>query len=180
MAGPTPMEEYTDALAFALVAVEALNLSVIPDMTVLLAPDALALGHLLAQLRRSVKYLQDCAALVEDEMVKCAPSKQFEVPGVGTAEIHTGSKRTSWNHDEVAGVVAHALADEIPAMVTEDGEPVNHIQYVTDIINGFRVASSDGWKVTGLRALKIDPDDYCHTEWGRKTVQMPALGRDDG
>lgn len=104
--------------------------------------------------------LTDAYQYVEDLLVEAAPSKEFSVPGFsGPITVRTGNKRQAWDHDALWKDVTQALL-----------ETTDHPQ---EFVAGLRAAMTASWKVTGLRPLGIDPDEYCEVVWGRKTVQLP-------
>lgn len=88
-----------------------------------------------------------------------------EVPGVGVLLRHTKGGRKGWNHEGVRGEVAARLADDLPyaGAVTADGERVPLGAVLVDLLDAYHECASYGWKVTGLRKLGIDPDDY--SQW---------------
>lgn len=148
----------------------------VPDTCVIISPDAGSLGMLLARLRRSIALLRDAATYVEDEMCKVMPGKEVMVQGVGVAEMHTGASRKAWDKEALVDVAAHVVADVVPsAVIPESGEFINEIQVARDVLGVFLEMSTPSWKVTGLRKYKVNPDEFCETTWGRKTIQMPSL-----
>lgn len=161
--------------------IETANTTWAPNLAVMLAPDYQALGLLLARLRKAAKELADCAMVIEDEMVGCVPDKNFEVPGVGPAEMHSGAKRTAWDKEGLMDILVPALAGELPPLleVKEGGEyeAANATQIIRDVLAAYHsVFTPPAPKVTGLRSIGVDPKDFCETAWGRKTISMPALG----
>lgn len=86
-----------------------------------------------------------------------------EVPGVGVLLRHAKGGRSGWNHDGVKDALIGRLADELPyaGAVNEDGERVPLAGLLRDVVaRWYESAGAAAWKVTGLRALGIDPDDY--------------------
>lgn len=88
-----------------------------------------------------------------------------EVPGVGVLLRHAKGGRKGWNHDGVRGEVISRMADDLPysGAVDDNGERVPLAVVVHDVITKYAESCGYQWKVTGLRALGIDPDDY--SQW---------------
>lgn len=88
-----------------------------------------------------------------------------EVAGVGVLLRHAKGGRKGWNHDGVRGEVVSRMADDLPyaGAVTEEGERVPLAVVVHDVIAKYAESCGYQWKLTGLRALGIDPDDY--SQW---------------
>jgi len=66
-------------------------------------------------------------------------------------EVKSGSERQAWEHAEVKVRVAATIADRLGI----DGYEVSRVLSAWTDCCGFQ------WKVTGLRGLGLDPDDYC-------------------
>lgn len=148
----------------------------IPDVATVLSPDIDGLAMLLAMIRRAIRQLQDAAVFVEDELVKVMPGKTREVVGLGVIEMHTGAVRKGWDKEGLTQALIHVLAHELPDLINpETGEQINLVQMVERLVTMFTDAATPSWKVTGLRKYGIDPEDYCETSWGRKTIQTPTL-----
>jgi hypothetical protein len=120
--------------------------------------------------------MDDACQWVEDELTKLMPGRYFSVEGLGQIEMHTGSKRTTWDKEGLIDVLVHAIGRTMPNLFNADtGEEVNLLDHVRMLVTMFTDAATPSWKVTGLRSYGIDPGDYCETSYGRKTIQLPAL-----
>ncbi len=92
----------------------------------------------------------------------------------GPAEFHRKVSRTQWRKEELIPVVVSRLIDEPGVVWDADGErlPVaESAQRFTD-----RLGDCIGWgapKVTGLRAIGLDPAEWSNEEWGSVSVQLP-------
>jgi hypothetical protein len=86
--------------------------------------------------------------------------KVYELPGVGVFELHAKKRRTRWDREGL-------LRDVKDARVVDEttGEVVDHLAKV------LRVWNLGAPRVTALRALGLDPDDYCTSEWAGYTIQ---------
>lgn len=148
----------------------------IPDLAVLVSPDLDALALLLVRIR-FCKYLLGMAEQeVEDELVKVMPGKTYEVNSLGMIEMHTGASRKGWDKEALTDALVHSIASQQPNLMDADtGEVVNLLDFVRDLVTMTTDAATPSWKVTGLRKYGIDPDQYCETTWGRKTITTPKL-----
>jgi len=131
-----------------------------------------AVVRLLADLREQRKQLAEMEAYVEAAAVKRLKYGQQQV-GEFIAEVKGGKDRKSWQHDDLAWAVCRPIA------VNENtGEVVTEIAEIIDQVRSrlLNCAQVSGWRVTQLRPLGIDPERYCESTPGRKTVQVtPAI-----
>lgn len=84
---------------------------------------------------------------------------QHELPGIGMVEVRRSKDRKAWQHDRVQSDWLNAI--------TVDGEYLDPAQVRDAFLS---VASISGYKVTGLRELGLDPDDYCDSTPGAPRV----------
>lgn len=141
-------------------------------------PHAESLARLLDMLYRTKTILGDTCQYVEDLLVDAMPNKTLEVEGIGVLTSRTGAKRTKWDHDSLTSKAAEKMAEQLEAeegeMVWRDtGEGVNPRSLLAELLREFRTMATPSWKLTGLRQHGIDPDEYCETSWGRKTIEWP-------
>lgn len=170
----------TDSLTATFAAIEHLAAKTIPDLAVLISPDYAGLAALLQALRRAIAQLRFAETELEDELVKVLPGRDTEIPGVGMATLRTGTKRTQWDKTGIVAAVTARIADEPSVFVdTDTGEFLPPAQVAERIITAFLEVGTPSWKTTGLRAMTINPDEYCETVYGRKTVQLPSLSDAD-
>lgn len=143
--------------------------------------DPVGLAKLLANMRLAMQELAAAAQYVENTLAIAMVDKTMTVEGIGEVERHTGASRKEWDTESLLGVVEMAVATTVLGDMegllvdTDTGEAVDLVTMTHDIITEFRKAATPSWKVTGLRAMHVDPNNYCTTTWGRKTVQMPKL-----
>lgn len=155
--------------------VEALAGYLAPDLAVVMSPFIPGLALLLAKLRKAQTELKEAAEFVEDELTRIMPGRNFDCgTPVGAIEMHTGATRKEWDKAGLTDSMVHAIAGHSPNLVNADtGEMVNLMQHVRELVEMFTDAATPSWKVTGLRKYGINPDEYCTTTWGRKTIAMP-------
>lgn len=147
----------------------------IPDAVEAFEDDPEPLVYLLRVLQISMAKLKDAYELVEDALVEAFPEgeKEHFFDGVGTVTRRSGSRRTAWDHDAL-------WQDLVPAIVqklAKGGIQPNEV--MPNFIAELRKAVTPSWKVTGLRLLGLDPEEYCETSWGRKTIQLPPVVRSE-
>lgn len=87
-------------------------------------------------------------------------AKEYVIPGL-SAPVTTkrSPRRTEWRNDDLWNEVLNSTA-----LCRSD---------IADQIDDLRAALSLGWSLTGLRALGIDPDDYCKADPAHESVQLP-------
>lgn len=134
---------------------------------------AAALVHRIQRARAALGLAEDM--LAEFLLDVAGTGLQEHVDGVPPFEVRVGRDRKEWQHDAVVRDLVPRIADGIgiAGAVTDDGERVERSDVVRLVIERFRECSSDGWKVTGLRALMLDPEDYCKSSRGRVSVNFP-------
>lgn len=167
-----PFEEFGLEAFFRLI--DSFAKRDIMDTAARIAPDHIGLAELLANLRHAKDVLADAAQYVEDELIKAMPHKEEIIDGIGEVSYHTGAKRTGWDKEALIPVATHAIARNLPNLIDPaTGEVVDHIAFTSGIVNDWCALATPNWKVTGLRAVGINPDEFCEVTWGRKTVDMP-------
>lgn len=164
-----------DDVPAVLAAIDTMSHDTIPLLGAKLAPDVDGMVVLLQDLRRAQAQLRWAADELEDEIVKAMPHKEMVVAGVGAITLRTGTKRTQWDKDGLVGVLTARIADDPEILCeVETGEMLTPSQQVSRILSRFLEAATPSWKITGLRAFRVDPDEYCSTAYGRKTIQTPT------
>lgn len=166
----------SDDVAAVLAAIDQMSHDTIPLLAAKLSPDVDGMIVLLQDLRRAQVQLRWAADELEDEIVKAMPHKEMVVASVGAVTLRTGTKRTQWDKDGLVGVLVARIADDPEILCeVETGEMLTPSQQVERILDRFLEAATPSWKITGLRKFRVDPDEYCTTAYGRKTVQTPTV-----
>jgi hypothetical protein len=136
--------------------------------------NAEALAFLLAAIRDC---RQDLAALykrIETDLMNEAGEKRFVVEGGGEVEIKHTTKRTQWRHSDLLAAVIARVMDE-PATIydQETGELLPYMTIGHNVTERLRDCVSLGaGKVTGIRAIGLQPDEFCHEEDGGYSVKL--------
>lgn len=131
------------------------------------------LGQLLADFRDHKQDVARAYDEVEQLFLVAAGEKKLEVPGVGVVEVKSSVRRTRWDHDEAFRTVIARLADEPGLFYDEDGVRLPPAVMAANVVARLRDVLSPSWKVTGLRELGIDPDEYCETDEKHWSVKLP-------
>lgn len=134
------------------------------------------LADLLRQVRELRKVLTDAEHMVEDslcDLMRDQPGWWAETPKA-MVKMHSGMKRTKWDHRAVDDVLRHLLLAELPQSVAdiEDGVVYEMSRLLEGVWATLRACETPSWKVTGLRKLQIDPDQFCVKETGRQTIEL--------
>lgn len=125
--------------------------------------DALTAWARLADAARLVAQVRDeFAAKLADAMGR---EKRVTVLGVGTFEKHRKTARKRWDTDDLVRVVLDTRTVDPETGETES--PVDRL---------LRVWNLGAPRVTALRELGIEPDDYCESEKGALTLQVVTNG----
>lgn len=109
---------------------------------------------------------QDAATVyadVEGLMLALMDDRRVEVTGLGVFEAKRRTKRTGWDHDALA-------VDVIDAVVTDLGEDMTPLDTYRELKAAFSIGAG---KVTRLRELGLEPDEYCQETPDGWSVQLP-------
>jgi hypothetical protein len=147
----------------------------VPDIEAELAavgdtePEALA--FILAAIRDARADLAVVYGDVERRLLETMGStKRFTVEGLGEVEQRRSNKRNEWaNQDLTQVVVARALDER--KIDLETGEVLeSEAQAVARVMSD---CARPSWRVTALKSRGIDPDEFCHVEWGATSITLP-------
>lgn len=138
--------------------------------------DPAALAVVLAAVREARAGLAEFAAEVERVLLAEMGEKAIEVEGLGLVEAKRSVRRTGWDHETLIPHVVARLADE-PG-VFFDPDDATLLPYATighNVARRLKECISFGaGKVTGLRAIGLDPDEYCSADEAHWSVRLPA------
>ena len=122
------------------------------------AGDWRGLLDLLADVRFVLGELKHLERDIETDAARLMPKKIVQTARV-TAERRMSTDRRNWQHEDLAKKV-----------IELEWGNIDHPQDVARILMAY--AGFSYWRVTRLRELDIDPDEYCETMPGRATVQL--------
>lgn len=105
------------------------------------------------------------------------------IEGLGSLETHRRSTRTRWDSERLFGLLVDRICDE-GFVDPHTGEMVGDPATARRIADGLRerlaaavpLTASMGWRVGGLKAAGIDPNDFREQEHGPYTTRI--LGAD--
>lgn len=156
----TPLERIHEALD---------DLEHAPLDTVRTIEDAAVLYVDVEEARRRLNdVLREVTAFLADTV----PGKAYTIEGhpqVVGIEIKTDVKRTGWQHDDLMRHVVSRAKDERVIDFTTGEALESEADAVVRILNE---CVRPNWKVTGLKALGLEPDEFCKVEYGAKSVKV--------
>lgn len=119
----------------------------------------------LAELRDLISPLRQCEAGLERWIATCFRHEGWdlthELVGVGMVEVRRSVTRRGWDWDELKSAWLNAYMERNGGEVTDPAQ-------IRDAL--FESFSVSGGKVTGLRELGIDANDYASVEPGPPRV----------
>lgn len=125
---------------------------------------------LLDTIRAERAALATFADRVERDLLAVMGDRKIVVPGIGEVAARKSIKRTKWqNHDLYVRVVARALDER--KLDEETGEYESEGSAVARVLEE---CARPSWRLAPLRALGIDPDEWCETDEGAWSVQLPG------
>lgn len=141
----------SDALGIDLVAIDEARRSLVD------AKDVNDLLDLLLTLREVKSEFDLLVREVEDDCARLMRKKFVTTPQLTAERSPGGYNRSNWQSRDLA------------KKIIADGD-FDHPQDVADML--FELAAVSYWRVTKLRELGIDPDEWCDSAPGRSTVQV--------
>lgn len=120
---------------------------------------------------RSLRTLEDD---VRQRLLELADDGNTIDTAHGTVEVLRKTKRTQWRMDELLADVVTRLADDRTILFDDDGERrpwTASAHLLVDRLRG--VVSMPSGKVTGMRAIGLQPDEYCQETPDGWAVRLP-------
>jgi hypothetical protein len=132
------------------------------------------LARLLVAIRDVRAAFAAFADRVESDLLIESGDKSWVVDGLGEVEIKRSIRRTGWRYDELVPIVVARVADEPGVLFDpETGERVPWTESAHRIAARLRECFSFSAKVTGLRAIGIQPDEFCTEDEAAWSVRLP-------
>lgn len=104
----------------------------------------------------------------EEDAARLLPQKKVNIDGFGVVEARTTSSR-KWDSEPLLNDLCRNILD--PDGTGEmKAENIGRLLKVLKAV--LPITSSLGWRVTALKDLGVDPEQYSETTYGRKTVQI--------
>lgn len=130
------------------------------------------LAALLHQCRDARRALTDLEHLVEDTLASKLTDKRTELDGM-VLEMRGGNVRKKWDSERLLSeVLRRGIDPDGTGVLPEPAELLERARSV--VARCVPVTPSLGWRVGALRDLGLDPDEWCETTPGRKSVQIHA------
>lgn len=105
---------------------------------------------------------------VENDVARLLPEKKMAIDDIGQVERKTTINRKWESGNLLVALLKATLVDP------ETGElsPQTLARVEAVLKEALPLTASLGWRVTGLQALGINPDDYCDKTFGRQTISI--------
>lgn len=127
----------------------------------------------LADAKRDIGFLDEA---LRKEIQAQAGAKKIETAH-GPVEIKQSTRRTQWDKDSL---LAHATARiiELPGVLTDDeGEIRPPAAIASQVVAKLKdVVSISGGKVTGMKALGLQVDEFCREDPQGWSLVLPSRG----
>ena len=124
--------------------------------------DGLALW--LAQARHMRRSLGDIERILEDHTATLMRTKRYEHPTLGVLERRKGADRKNWDWEALRPAVFAVL------LTRHEGSVLDALDaFFADV---FTLTPSKAPKLSGVRNLHLDPDEFCEVSPGRTSVQI--------
>lgn len=133
---------------------------------------------LLGRIRTDRMRLADLESLVERQAARAMTGKVLEWPG-GVAERHHGKDRKQWDHDAMNRAVAAAVIQPLTVNVETGAVDTELAALLHLAVEQYAATHRPEWRVTAVKPLGIDPDEFCTAVPGRTTVQVTLGKRDE-
>lgn len=117
---------------------------------------------LMAALRDTRQAIDECYRAVERHVLAMDTPKSFEVLGLGLVERKRGVSRKSWDNDGLWNHVIRYARDndaDVLALLSECARP--------------------SWRITPLRAIGVQVDEWCVEDWGAESLSIPSRDLED-
>lgn len=152
-----------------------------PAMEWDLAQDVASAVGTVARVQDLVRRLRDIESLAARAVGQAVGRVEGELPDGRTFTVRRTADRKAWDHErwqyDARSKVADQVLDDVPDTVVdpESGETVSVGAIVMMAMASIEhVHGSTSPRVTSLKALGLDPGDYCETVRGNWTVDTLA------
>lgn len=134
--------------------------------------DVEELAHLHVALVKARQRLATICTIVEQVLVDVMPDKRLELPGLPVLERRRGTDRKAWQSvDLLDELFRRAVVDTETGEVLDDEALIRQRLHEV-LVDCVPFTGSLGWRVTALRDLGLDPDEWCETKPGRTSIQI--------
>lgn len=142
------------------------------------------LADLKVRWRDTMRELSFVGDAIDAALWDAMPDNEVSVAGVGSFKRDYGARRQGWQHEYLWKLVERLAQERI--VDSETGETRSAGEAVAEALAVAKELQQPAyWRKTALEKYGIDPDEYCETKWGRRTVRImqanePKEKTDDG
>jgi hypothetical protein len=104
----------------------------------------------------------------EDDAARLLPEKKVVVDGIGMVERRTTSSR-KWDSEPLLKDLCRMILDPGGTGEITAASVAQLMKVLKEVLP---MTASLGWRVTALKAIGIDPEQYSETTYGRQTIQI--------
>jgi hypothetical protein len=136
--------------------------------------DDIALITLLRDARTARQQLATIERALEDAAARAWPrtaGNRIALSNEWVAERRFGADRTKWDNDGLTADLVRKVTSG-PVVDESTGELCEPNAMTWALRDALVACARPSWRTTKLREHGIDPDEYCHKEKGRVTVQI--------
>lgn len=126
---------------------------------------------LLGHVRVLRQQLAQTESLLETRAARAMEQDRVEWPG-GTAERRWGKDRKEWQHDELSRAVTAAIIPPLAVNPATGEVDTDLAALLHQAVEQYAATNRPAWRVTAVKPLGIDPDEFCSAIPGRATVQV--------
>lgn len=126
---------------------------------------------LLGQVRLQRQALAQIEAVLETTAVRLMTQDVVTWDG-GTAERRWGKDRKEWKHDDLARAVTGRIVEQLAVDPTSGVFDGDLAAVLHQAVEQYAATNRPSWRVTAVKPLGIDPDEFCVAVPGRATVQV--------
>lgn len=132
------------------------------------------LAQSLIDVREQIKIAKEQESELIQALADAMPAKRYELAGVGTFERHKASTRKTWDNDSLSSALIRKIrTGEVPKQVDDETGEVIDEDDVAQTARIFTECARPSWRLTPLRALGVDPDEYSEVTYdGSWTIQF--------
>jgi len=120
----------------------------------------------LVMMRHNYRVMKTEMDELEADICADMEERQLVIAGIGMIKRRTKSNRTRWDHEALYSAVNRYIQD---SPMGEDETLLQAAQFGAHVMQEL---ANPSWRTTALRAIEIDPDEYCHKEFGGYTVEI--------
>lgn len=126
---------------------------------------------LLGQVRQQRQALAQIESVLETAAARLM-TQDLVTWGGGSAERRWGKDRKEWKNDDLTRAVVQAIVPPLAVDPTTGEVDSDLAALLHQAVEQYAATNRPSWRVTAVKPLGIDPDEFCHAVPGRATVQV--------